>query len=156
MPRIHMTEFVPGATYTHGRVCPRCHVYTWQSLSQVPRIHMAEFVPGATYTHGRVCPRCHVYTWQSLSQVPRIHMTEFVPGATCQESKITGFLDYDVLKNFPIYVTSGKHVRAIYSPLNPTIEKTTTGVCRGIHKFLIFDPKHTLWALVRTASARRF
>ena len=29
-------------------------------------------------------------------------------------------------------------------------------VCRGIPNFLIFDPKHTLWVLVRTASARRF
>ena len=29
-----------------------------------------------------------------------------------------------------------------------------TGVCRGIPIFLIFDPKHRLWVLVRTASAR--
>ena len=28
-----------------------------------------------------------------------------------------------------------------------------TGVCRGIPNFLIFDPKHTTWVLVRTASA---
>ena len=31
-----------------------------------------------------------------------------------------------------------------------------TGVCRGISIFLIFAPKHILWVLVRTASARRF
>ena len=31
-----------------------------------------------------------------------------------------------------------------------------TGVCRGIPIFLIFAPKHRLWVLVRTASARRF
>ena len=31
-----------------------------------------------------------------------------------------------------------------------------TGVCRGIPIFLIFTPKHRLWVLVRTASARRF
>ena len=30
-----------------------------------------------------------------------------------------------------------------------------TGLCRGIPIFLIFDPKHTLWVLVRTASAIR-
>ena len=34
------------------------------------------------------------------------------------------------------------------------IEKT--GVCRGIPNFLIFDPKHTLSVLIRTASLRRF
>ena len=33
---------------------------------------------------------------------------------------------------------------------------TKTGVCRGIPIFLIFAPKHRLWVLVRTASARRF
>ena len=40
-------------------------------------------------------------------------------------------------------------------PLKPYfyIEK---GVCRGIHIFLIFAPKHRLWVLVRTASLRRF
>ena len=31
-----------------------------------------------------------------------------------------------------------------------------TGVCRGIPIFLIFAPKHRLWVLVRTTSARRF
>ena len=31
-----------------------------------------------------------------------------------------------------------------------------TGVCRGIPIFLIFAPKHRLWVLVRTASARGF
>ena len=31
-----------------------------------------------------------------------------------------------------------------------------TGVCRGKPIFLIFAPKHRLWVLVRTASARRF
>ena len=31
-----------------------------------------------------------------------------------------------------------------------------TGVCNGIPIFLIFDPKHRLWELVRTASSRRF
>ena len=35
-------------------------------------------------------------------------------------------------------------------------ESSTTGVCRGIPIFLIFAPKHRLWVLVRTASARRF
>ena len=29
-----------------------------------------------------------------------------------------------------------------------------TGVCMGIPNFLIFDPKHKLWVLVRSASAR--
>ena len=40
-------------------------------------------------------------------------------------------------------------------PLKPHFYKLT-GVCRGIPNFLIFDPKHTLWVLVRTASPRRF
>ena len=31
-----------------------------------------------------------------------------------------------------------------------------TGVCRGIHFFLIFALKHRLWVLIRTASMRRF
>ena len=33
---------------------------------------------------------------------------------------------------------------------------TETGVYRGIRIFLIFDPKHTLWVLVTTASLRWF
>ena len=31
-----------------------------------------------------------------------------------------------------------------------------TGVYRGILIFLIFDPKHRLWVLVRTSFLRRF
>ena len=49
----------------------------------------------------------------------------------------------------------GKHVRAMNPPLNPTSYRKT-GVCKGITNFLIFDPKHTLCVLVRTALARRF
>ena len=40
-------------------------------------------------------------------------------------------------------------------PLTPLLYRKA-GVCRGIHIFLIFDPKHTLWVLVRTASAEKF
>ena len=42
--------------------------------------------------------------------------------------------------------TPEKHVHEKYTPVN---------VYRGIPIFLIFDPKHRLWILVRTASARR-
>ena len=53
-------------------------------------------------------------------------------------------------------LTSGKHVRAIYTPLNPILY-SKTGDCRDIPIFLSFAPKHTvctcrLWVLVRTAS----
>ena len=51
--------------------------------------------------------------------------------------------------------TSGKHVPAMYTPLNPILY-SKTGVSRGIPIFLIFALKHRLWVLVRTASARRF
>ena len=40
-------------------------------------------------------------------------------------------------------------------PLTPLLYRKT-GVCRGIPNFLIFDPKHIVLILVRTASARRF
>ena len=50
--------------------------------------------------------------------------------------------------------TSGKHVRVMYTPLNPFCY-IKTGVCRGIPIFLIFAPKHRLWVLVRTASPRK-
>ena len=39
-------------------------------------------------------------------------------------------------------------------PLKPHFYRKA-GVCRDIPNFLIFDPKHTLWVLVRTASAKR-
>ena len=53
-----------------------------------------------------------------------------------------------------IYInTSGKHVCLIHNPYTPLLY-SKTGVCRGIHIFLIFAPKHRLWVLVRTASAR--
>ena len=41
------------------------------------------------------------------------------------------------------------------SPYIPLLY-SKTGVCRGIHIFLIFALKHRLWVLVRTTSARRF
>ena len=41
-------------------------------------------------------------------------------------------------------------------PYTPPTFNSKTGVCRGIPVFLIFAPKHRLWVLVRTASARRF
>ena len=41
-------------------------------------------------------------------------------------------------------------------PLQTPLLYSKTGVCRGISTFLIFAPKHRLWVLVRTASARRF
>ena len=43
----------------------------------------------------------------------------------------------------------------VYTPLTPPLYRKT-GVYRGIPIFLIFAPKHRLWVLVRTASARRF
>ena len=51
---------------------------------------------------------------------------------------------------------SGKHVRAMNTPLNPTFINRKTQVCMGIPIFLIFAPKHRLCVLVRTASQRRF
>ena len=51
---------------------------------------------------------------------------------------------------------SRKHVRVVYTPVNPTfISKKKTGVCRGISTFLIFAPKHRLWVHVRTASPKK-
>ena len=53
-------------------------------------------------------------------------------------------------------LTSGKHVcENVYSG-KPHFYIEKTKICRVIPNFLIFDPKHTLWVLVRTASARRF
>ena len=46
----------------------------------------------------------------------------------------------------PFLITSGKHVRVMYTPLNPTLY-SKTGVCRGIPIFLIFAQKHRLWVL---------
>ena len=41
-------------------------------------------------------------------------------------------------------------------PLKPHFYIEKTGVCRSIPINLIFDPKHRLWVLVRTALPRRF
>ena len=41
--------------------------------------------------------------------------------------------------------SSGKHVHVKYTPSNPTIIYSKTGVCRGIPTFLIYDLKHRLW-----------
>ena len=41
------------------------------------------------------------------------------------------------------------------SPYTPFLPRKT-GVYRGISNFLIFDPKHSLWVLVRTALVRWF
>ena len=45
---------------------------------------------------------------------------------------------------------SGKHVREIYTHLNPILYRKN-GKCRDILIFLIFAPKHRLWVLVRSA-----
>ena len=76
---------------------------------------------------------------------------------TQTQHKIDLFLIYSETKDrisTILHDSSGKHVRVLNTPLNPTYSKT--GVCRGIPIFLIFAPKHRLWVLVRTASARRF
>ena len=54
-----------------------------------------------------------------------------------------------------VHRPSGKHVRAMNTPLNPTFIRQNWGM-EGYTYFLIFAPKHRLWVLVRTASARRF
>ena len=41
-----------------------------------------------------------------------------------------------------------------YIPPHISLLYSKTGVCRGIPTFLVFDPKHRLWILIRTASAR--
>ena len=46
-------------------------------------------------------------------------------------------------------------IRKTCTPLNPTFIQQNWDMC--VHLcFLIFDPKHALWVLVRTASATRF
>ena len=53
-----------------------------------------------------------------------------------------------------LFASSGKHVREMYTPLNPTFIKQNWGLGVHILIFLIFDSKHTgrLWVLIRTAS----
>ena len=55
-----------------------------------------------------------------------------------------------VVLSFAKVVSSRKHAHEKYIPASKS------GVYRSIHIILIFDPKHTLWELVRTAWARRF
>ena len=50
-----------------------------------------------------------------------------------------------------IGTVSGKHVRVMYTSLNPTFILQNWGM-QGYTFFLIFAPKHRLWVLVRTAS----
>ena len=57
--------------------------------------------------------------------------------------------------HFDTFNSSGKHVRAMNTPLKPHFY-SKTGVSRGIPNILNFEPKYTLWVLVRTASARRY
>ena len=58
--------------------------------------------------------------------------------------------------NFNLYFTSSrKHVREMYTPHTPLLY-SKTWVYGGILSFLLCDPKHRLWVLVRTASARLF
>ena len=45
-----------------------------------------------------------------------------------------------------IRISSQKHVRVMYTPYTPLLY-SNTGVCRGIHIFLIFAPKHKLWVI---------
>ena len=52
------------------------------------------------------------------------------------------------------YFSSGKHVHVMNTPHTPLLN-SKTGVCRAIPFFLIFDPKHTVWVLVRTALLRQ-
>ena len=44
-------------------------------------------------------------------------------------------------------IESGKHIREMYTSLNPTFIDSKTGVCRGIPIFLIVAPKHRLLVL---------
>ena len=49
-----------------------------------------------------------------------------------------------------------KHVREIFTPLKPHFYIEKLGFAGVYLFFLIFDPKHRLWVLVRTAMARQF
>ena len=54
-------------------------------------------------------------------------------------------------------ILSGKHVKIMYIPyfLYTPILYYKIGLYRGIHFFfLILDPKHRLWVLIRTASGK--
>ena len=52
---------------------------------------------------------------------------------------------------------SCKHVRIVNTPLHTLLyTRSKIGVYRGICYFLIFDLKHRLWVLIRTASLRQF
>ena len=59
-----------------------------------------------------------------------------------------------VFKGFKYTHQENMSVKCI-PPYTPLLY-SKAGVCRGIPIFLIFAPKHRLWVLVRTASARRF
>ena len=54
-----------------------------------------------------------------------------------------------------VNILLGKYVHKSISP-QISLLYSKTGVCKGKSIFLIFDPKHRLKVLVRTASPRSF
>ena len=53
-------------------------------------------------------------------------------------------------------LTRQDNISVQYIPSYTPLLYSKTGVCRGMHIFLIFVPKHRLWVLIRTVSARGF
>ena len=75
------------------------------------------------------------------------------------KSSLAGKVIIENLRKEKKYIqASRKHVHAINTPQTPLLnsERLKTGFA-GVHLFfLITDPKHRLWVLVRTASMKRF
>ena len=72
----------------------------------------------------------------------------FLENELCWYTSLASMLDSLTFESHIPY-TSGKHVRAMNTPLYPTFLCSKSRVCRGIPIFLIFAPKHTLWVLTR-------
>ena len=82
-----------------------------------------------------------------------VTVTSLVPCHTLHVPQHTSVLLYKDGVSGGIYPHQENMSGKCIPPQTPLLYRKTWA-CRGIPTFLIFDPKHTLWVLIRT-SARR-
>ena len=85
----------------------------------------------------------------------RIHQEKknFIPNYQVHRKSTKFLLDYQASSTFDKLLHQDNMSVTCIPPAIPLLY-SKIGVCGGIPNFLIFTPKHSLWVLVRTASAR--
>ena len=98
---------------------------------------------------------CFRYIDNTLSLLPKSEISSLFPSSVAVQPGLCGIWLETPKTGFLTSLLITKTSPCNEHPLTPHFYIVKLG-CTGVYIFLIFAPKHRLWALVRTASLRRF